>query len=203
MGLGPAPLLRPLGVDLEEPASVLEGDLLRGGGWIDLNTGQVWPQAGEEYADQFGELDPDQVDDQSWLEVAWEGSRTAYGDIELFIESLDREGVADRPARTIHGRGAFRRFKNVLAGSAELLERWYGFSDDRQRGRARAWLAAEGYFATHPRCHPSTEGTFLAEGASVEALPAIAGRVLLPGLSWRTLQPRRKAVHPAHRGKTN
>jgi len=23
--------------------------------------------------------------------------------------------------------------------------RWYAFSDDRQRGRARAWLAEEGY----------------------------------------------------------
>lgn len=55
---------------------------------------------------------------------------------------------ADRLAQAIHGRGAFRRFKDALADSDDLLARWYGLSDDRHRGRARAWLADEGYTPT-------------------------------------------------------
>ena len=154
LGLGPAPLLRPLAMDLEELAGVLEGDLLTGGGRRDLETGQVCPRAAVECAEEVAELDPDQVDDQRWLEVVCEGSRAAYRDMEIFIDSLDDVGVADRLARSIRGRGAFRRFRDVLAGSPELVGRWYGFSDDRRRGRARAWLAAEGYSATPPTVAP-------------------------------------------------
>src|SRR4029450_11868365 len=40
----PARLLRPLTIDLEELAMVLEGDPVHGGGRIDLRTGEVWPQ---------------------------------------------------------------------------------------------------------------------------------------------------------------
>ncbi len=156
LGLGPALLLRSLPVDLEQLAVVLEGDLLTGGGRIDLDTGEVWPQAAVEYAEQVGELDPDQVDDQRWLEVVGEGSRAAYRDMELFIDSLEDVRVAGRLARSIQGRGAFRRFKGVLGGTPELLSRWHGFSDDRQRGRGRAWLAAEGYCATPPTVAPGS-----------------------------------------------
>ena len=156
LGLGPGPVLRPLAVDLEELAGVLEGDhRLNGGGRIDVRTGEVWALAAVEYAEEVGELDSDEVDDQGWLEVVCEGSRAAYRDMEMFIDRLDDVRVADRLGRSIQGRGAFRRFKDVLAGAPELLERWYGFSDDRRRGRARAWLAVQGYSATPPTASPA------------------------------------------------
>ena len=44
LGSGPARLLRPLAVDLEELAMVREGDPLHGGGRIDLFSAEVWPQ---------------------------------------------------------------------------------------------------------------------------------------------------------------
>ena len=64
------------------------------------------------------------------------------------VEFDDRGTGADRLARAISGRGAFRRFKDVLFDRPGLLTRWYAFSNDRQRGRARSWLAAEGYTPT-------------------------------------------------------
>jgi hypothetical protein len=45
VGTAPTGLPKPLLVDLEELALVLEGDPVHGGGRIDLNTGEVWPQA--------------------------------------------------------------------------------------------------------------------------------------------------------------
>ena len=65
--------------------------------------------------------------------------------MELFIASVDDPGRADRLAIAIEGRGAFRRFKDVLARWPGELERWYALSEERQRGRARSWLTEAGY----------------------------------------------------------
>jgi hypothetical protein len=144
-------MLRPLRVDLEELAGVLEGDPARGGGRFHLRTGQVWPQSAIEYAQEAGE--EDEEDEKQWLWVQNEGPRAGYRDMQLFIDMLDDPGRADRLTVAVAGRGAFRRFKDTLARWPDLLDRWYAFSDDRQRGHARAWLAAAGY--TPPPAPPA------------------------------------------------
>jgi hypothetical protein len=55
LGRGATPLLRALPVDLEELASLLEGDPLCGGGRIDLRSGECWPHSVE-----YGEDDEDE-----------------------------------------------------------------------------------------------------------------------------------------------
>ena len=145
-------MLRPLPVDLEELAMILEGDPVQGGGRIDLRTGEVWPQSALEYAEEVGEIDEDDDDPERWLWVHCEGSRDGYRDMEWFIDDLDDPDFADRLARAISGRGAFRRFKDRLSDRPELMTRWYAFSNDRQRGRARSWLAAEGYTPSGREC---------------------------------------------------
>src|SRR5579863_6042416 len=72
-------------------------------------------------------------------------SRDGYRDMERFIGTVRDPGRADRLEIAISGRGAFRRFKDVLARWPGELDRWYAFSAERQRGRARAWLANAGY----------------------------------------------------------
>ena len=145
---GPAPMLRALPVDLEELAGILEGDPLTAGGRIDIRSGEVWPQPAIEYALEAGEEDEDSADDpERWLPVHGEGSREGYRDMELFIASVEHPGRAERLAIAITGRGAFRRFKDELARSPGELERWHALAEERQRGRARSWLAAAGYRA--------------------------------------------------------
>jgi hypothetical protein len=145
LGDGPTPMLRPLPVDLEELAMILEGGPVDGGGRIDLRTGEVWPQPAIEYAEEVGEIDEPDDDPDQWIWVDSQGSRDGYADMERFIEDLDDGQLADELARAISGRGAFRRFKGLLAARPELMTRWHAFSNDRQRGRARSWLAAEGH----------------------------------------------------------
>jgi hypothetical protein len=146
LGSSPARMLRTLPVDLEELAGILEGDPLTAGGRIDVRTGEVWPRAAIEYALETGEEDEDTADDpERWLPVHGEGSREGYRDMELFIASVEHPGRAERLAIAINGRGAFRRFKDELARSPGELERWHALADERQRGRARSWLAAAGY----------------------------------------------------------
>jgi hypothetical protein len=148
LGVGPTPMLRPLPVDLEELSMVLEGDPIHGGGRIDLRTGEVWPQSAIEYGQEVGEIDEaDDDDPDRWLWVHCEGSHDGYRDMEWFIDDLEDADFADRMARALSGRGAFRRFKDRLSERPDLMTGWYAFSNDRHRGRARSWLAAEGYTA--------------------------------------------------------
>ena len=149
LGAGPAPLLRSLPVDLDELVDVLEGDAVTGGGRIDLHTGEVWPEAVFEYGIE-GEEEEDLDDGERWLWVVSEGSRAGYRDMELFVAGVGEPDLADRMARALEGRGAFRRFRDELTRWPDIEDRWYVYSAERRRGRARAWLAAEGFTPALP-----------------------------------------------------
>lgn len=147
LGSTAMPDLRPLRVDLDELAGILEGDPMDGGGRVDLTTGEVWPAPAVDYAWEIGQEDENESDDpDKWLWVHCEGSRDGYRDMERFIGTVRDPGRADRLEIAISGRGAFRRFKDVLGRWPGELDRWYAFSAERQRGRARAWLADAGYY---------------------------------------------------------
>ena len=79
-----------------------------------------------------------------WRSTARAHARTT-GTWRGFIASVEDPGRAERLAIALPGRGAFRRFKAELARWPGELERWHAFSEERQRGRARSWLAAAGY----------------------------------------------------------
>jgi hypothetical protein len=146
LGTAAIPMLRPLPIDLEELTLILEGDPMHGSGRVDLHTGEVWHRAAIEYAREIGDEDDDESENADrWLWVDCEGSHAGYRDMELFIGTVDNVEQADRLEIAIQGRSAFRRFKDVLARWPHELDRWYAFSEDRQRGRARAWLADAGY----------------------------------------------------------
>ncbi|MEV5467988.1 UPF0158 family protein [Streptomyces griseoincarnatus] len=137
------PLLRPIPVDMEMLAMLLEGDPAESGGRLDLSTGECLPAFTEEL--EPGPPAEEADDPERWLFVPALGSRAGYRDMELFIEGLGDAALADRLRGAIGGRGAFRRFKDVLGRDERSWRRYNRFCDERQRGRARAWLAEEGY----------------------------------------------------------
>lgn len=152
LGTMPAPLLRPLSVDLAELAGILESDPAHGGGRIDLRTAEVWPQAALDYLEEVSdELDEEDADDDCWLRVDSQGSGPGYRHMEAFIADLDDADPADCLAAATTSRGASRRFKDTIARGPDLAQRWYAFSEDRALGRARAWLADRGYMPGPPR----------------------------------------------------
>ncbi|GAB3243079.1 UPF0158 family protein [Nocardioides dilutus] len=146
MGTGAAPLLRPLTVDLDELAGVLEGDPVYGGGRVDRRTGEVWPEAAMD-AFEEDEEEEDVDDDERWVWVDSQGSRAGYRDMERFIAGLNDPAAAHALERALDGRGPFRRFSQTLDRWPHLIDPWLAYADERKRGRARAWLAAEGYRA--------------------------------------------------------
>lgn len=142
-GAGSAPLLRPLAVDLDELAEIMDGDPATAGGAVDRESGTVWPQT----VIDDGEV-PDAPDVERFLWVAG-GSRDGYQDMVEFIDTCSDQRFAERLGRAIRGKGAFRRFADLLhRGHEDELTRWSEFVSERRRGRARAWLADAGYRVT-------------------------------------------------------
>jgi len=60
--------------------------------------------------------------------------------MEDFIATVEGERLAELLEVAIKGKGAFRRFKDVLLNYPEERERWFEFKDDRMRERALEWL---------------------------------------------------------------
>jgi hypothetical protein len=117
-----------------------EGDPTMGGCRIDLKSGGCWPSD-----DAFIDDEEDDEDEDRWLYVEATGSRDGYRDMEIFIATVSDPDIVDRLEIAINGKGAFRRFKDVLSRWPEEFQRYYQVSSERQRGRARAWLASEGF----------------------------------------------------------
>jgi hypothetical protein len=131
-----------IAIDLDALSDVLDSSLETAGGRIDLVTGEVWP---EFVMDAASSSDEDDDDEDRWLFVPPIGSGPAYRDMLAFIATRQNHDLVAHLERAVDGRGAFRRFKNVLIDWPEDRDDWFEFSDERRRGRARAWLAQEGY----------------------------------------------------------
>jgi hypothetical protein len=145
---GTPPRAKGLAVDLDELADILEAPLGEDGGAIDLSTGEVWAAPAIEYAREVGDDVPDFDDEERWLWVHPEGSHAGYADMEDFIATVPDPARAMTLGRAIEGKRAFRRFKDAISDWPDEQERWYRFSDERRRGRARAWLSDAGHRAT-------------------------------------------------------
>jgi hypothetical protein len=146
LGDGPAPPLKEIPASLSEIADAMNTS--DWGGRINLQDGEVYPAVLFNY-DTPEELDEEDFDDpKRWLGIDPAGSDAGWQDMADFIDAVTDPGRADRLSIAIEGRGAFRRFKDVLHRWPDEAARWYAFSEDRKLGRAREWLAVEGYRTT-------------------------------------------------------
>lgn len=80
--------------------------------------------------------------DQSYLRIEPVSSREQYRWMERFIPMVDEDQLQQRLTRAIDGKGAFRRFKDVLMGYGPERERWFAFRSERLRIFMEAWLNA-------------------------------------------------------------
>ena len=134
---------RELRIDLDMLASLLHSDPARyEGGYVDLQTGDTYPAEVLDPAMSGIELDIDEEPDR-WLAVGPLGSHEGWNDMALFTDRQRDPDVRERLYRALTGRGAFRRFRDQVRHMG-LMSAWNQFSTDREIGRAREFLAAEG-----------------------------------------------------------
>ena len=142
---GEPPTARVVSIDLEMLSTMLEGDRdLSTGGYIDLRTGDIYSESDTDpmMAGEDAAIDVEEEPDR-WLPFGNTGSGDGWRDMAAFTEQQRDAALRERLERAIEGRGAFRRFRDLVHDEG-LAEQWYAFSTDRQIGRAREFLADEG-----------------------------------------------------------
>jgi hypothetical protein len=82
------------------------------------------------------------------LLVRGEGSTAAYGDMELFLATIESEPLGNRVRQAISGKAPFKTFLATLQRDDDQFTRWHRHRDDARLGRARHWLAEHGYTPT-------------------------------------------------------
>jgi hypothetical protein len=78
--------------------------------------------------------------DLQYLRVDPVSSREQYRWMERFIATVGESELRTRLVAAIDGKGAFRRFKDVLMSFPADRERWFQFRTDRLRACMEAWL---------------------------------------------------------------
>jgi hypothetical protein len=106
--------------------------------------------------------------DASYLRVDPVSSREQYRWMERFIPMVDEPDLREQLMHAIDGKGAFRRFKDVLMSHGPERERWFAFRSERLRVFMEAWLAAH---ALNPVVRPAWPPTAAPEQRPKENAP--------------------------------
>lgn len=101
-------------------------------------------QTGEVIRIVDGIADPEMhrrvMGDTTYLRVEPVSSREQYRWMERFIATVEEGELRDKLVQSIDGKGAFRRFKDVLMSFPVDRERWFAFRSERLRSCMEGWL---------------------------------------------------------------
>jgi hypothetical protein len=87
------------------------------------------------------------VSDPNYRRVEPVSSREQYRWMERFIATVEEGPLRQRLLQSIDGKGAFRRFKDVLMSFPVDRERWFAFRSERLKMCMEGWLDAQGIAA--------------------------------------------------------
>ena len=82
--------------------------------------------------------------DPNYMRVEPVSSREQYRWMERFIATVEEGPLRQKLLQSIDGKGAFRRFKDVLVSFPVDRERWFAFRSERLRTCMEGWLEAQG-----------------------------------------------------------
>lgn len=133
----------PIAVQWEELEIAAERNSTEIDSYLDLRTGAVMVVVeGEIEAARLREKIQASIDD--YLRVEPVSSREQYRWMERFVQTVAEGPLRDRLLASIDGKGAFRRFKDVLSTFPSERERWFAYRAVRLRYHLQQWLAGAG-----------------------------------------------------------
>ena len=138
---------RRVSADLRELCAVFEDSSVVHRYYLGLLTGEIIFTSDEFMdAEERAELDENMEEGLRgrYISIPGASSREGYDDMEDFIETVEDASLKEKLYIAINGRGAFRRFKDVLLGYPKVRERWLKFKDARVAERVLEWLESEG-----------------------------------------------------------
>jgi hypothetical protein len=166
-GAASAATVREVPVDWEALEDAFENNAPEVHSYLHLSTGEVLRVVD-------GIADPEMhariAADTNYLRIDPVSSREQYRWMERFIQMLEDGELRDKLTSAIDGKGAFRRFKDVLMTQAAERERWFAFRSERLRVFMEAWLSAH---ALHPIARPVFPSTNSDRPSAPPALPVV------------------------------
>ena len=110
--------------------------------FLDLRSGEVVTvtQGAIDYTEQRGKV---QTGGDAFLRVEPAASREQYRWMERFVAHVTDEPLRERLVIAIDGKGAFRRFKDVLLNYPTERERWFSYRADLLHWHMQKWLEKE------------------------------------------------------------
>jgi hypothetical protein len=133
------PALRSVPVDWEALEDAFENNAPEVHSYLHLQTGEVLRIVD-------GVADPQMhariAADATYLRIDPVSSREQYRWMERYIPMVEDVELRAKLAVSIDGKGAFRRFKDVLMSYGAERERWFAFRSERLRIFMEAWLNA-------------------------------------------------------------
>jgi len=81
---------------------------------------------------------------QEYVRIEPASSREQYRWMERFVSSVSDDALRERLIISIDGKGAFRRFKDVLLAYPAERERWFSYRADLLHWHIHNWLADSG-----------------------------------------------------------
>ena len=129
--------------------------------------------------------------DPTYLRIDPVSSREQYRWMERFIPMVENPELSEKLTQAIDGKGAFRRFKDVLMAYGPERERWFSFRSERLRIFMEAWLNAHALNPVArpvwvPEIPPKIEGAAeLTEGTAAPATAVVAREETAPPRDMR------------------
>lgn len=139
---------------------------------------------------------------ERFISIPRADSGEGYRDMENFIAGVADQALRERLFRAIQGRGAFGRFRDVLAGAQREQKRWFEFRNERSRERLVEWLESERIEAVlDPGAEPEIEdsepsprelliGEALSFARAARQLPGVIRIALLGSLTTPEPDPK-------------
>lgn len=132
--------------DIEELRAAFEDNDINNSYYLDLETGRVEFISDYNKIPQMEELERkiDEGFGGRYISIPQMFSSEAYEIMIRFIATVEDENLTEKLHIAVDGKGAFRRFKNVLLDYPEERERWFKFKDEKIREEVVEWLKREG-----------------------------------------------------------
>jgi len=130
-----------LNINLYELCEAMEDSSYENNHYLDLETGEILFLS--EYMDDEDTVklkDRIEEDFNRYERIPKAESQEGYEDMVDFVATVEDEHLVELLEVAINGKGAFRRFKDVLLNYPEERERWFKFKDERMEERALEWL---------------------------------------------------------------
>lgn len=147
-------VLREVPVDWEALEDAFENNAPEVHSYLHLGSGEVLRLVD-------GVADPEMqsriVSDTQYFRIESVSSREQYRWMERFIQMVEEPTLRGELGQAIDGKGAFRRFKDVLMSQAAERERWFTFRSERLKVFMEAWLTAHAIKPVARSADPTVE----------------------------------------------